>query len=101
MTIAIRQAQSRLLHAALLMGVVQLQVYLLLDEFIMGGELQETSKKVYSSASGLTCSLYRTCNLMVCSWPSSVKYTTGQTQAWITGVQVVLERLAELDKIET
>jgi hypothetical protein len=27
-------------------GVMSLQVYLILDEFIMGGEIQETSKKV-------------------------------------------------------
>jgi len=38
--------QSRLSNAgAQNQPVAALQVYLLLDEFIMGGELQETSKK--------------------------------------------------------
>ena len=32
--------------------VIVFQVYLLLDEFIMGGELQETSKKVRSGHTG-------------------------------------------------
>lgn len=34
------------------MGVMG-QVYLILDEFIMGGELQETSKKVNLSVVGI------------------------------------------------
>lgn len=34
------------MHGLLLFDMSQLQVYLILDEFLMGGEIQETSKKV-------------------------------------------------------
>ena len=77
-------------------GVVQ--VYLILDEFIMGGEIQETSKKVRLGhcyifaahqpslhSSSCTCSCASSCwglYLLACG-------------------QVILERLSELERIET
>jgi len=69
-------------------------VYLLLDEFIMGGELQETSKKaslVYRHAHE-----QRTLASVIYRRPA-----VACTDALCDVVQVVLERLAELDKIET
>ena len=55
-------------------------MYLILDEFIMGGELQETSKK--GGPLFLSTASYR----------RSVKQHL---------LQVILERLSELDRIET
>jgi len=73
--------------------VTVLQVYLLLDEFIMGGELQETSKKA-----SLICKPaheQRTLTSVI------HRRRAACTDALCDIVQVVLERLAELDKIET
>jgi len=87
--------QSRLSNAGTQhQTVTVLQVYLLLDEFIMGGELQETSKKA-----SLVCKHahdQRTQTSVI-----HRRRAVACTDALCDIVQVVLERLAELDKIET
>jgi len=78
------------------------QAYLILDEFILGGEIQETSKKVserggeregqgwMESAGGL----------MRRGGGSGVPLPLSQLSLSLI-LQVILERLGELDRIET
>lgn len=43
-------ALHSLMFQTAFMSLLAMQVYLILDEFLMGGEVQETSKKVGSSS---------------------------------------------------
>ena len=63
----------------------------------MGGELQETSKKVKLTALS-RCNLRKAYGAD-CHWLHAVVDTEKRPQP--CDIQVVLERLAELDKIET
>ena len=96
-----------------------MQVYLILDEFLMGGEIQETSKKVVHCCPPAAVCLFLAgtnsfdfqrseLQLSMYNQGAQVKfYLVSWLQSNCGGrqgscvVQVILERLAELDKIET
>jgi len=93
------------------------QVYLILDEFICGGEIQETAKKVRGQSAA--CTLTLLCNETptvacraraplhqgvhscepVVTYPALGPWTN--TMHGHAQPQVILERLSELDKIIT
>lgn len=74
---------------------VCVQVYLILDEFILGGEFEETSKKVRRWERRTT----RRCAARI-SISQSVRPGCPDSCCTVLDVQVILERLKELDSIE-
>jgi hypothetical protein len=90
------------------------QVYLILDEFIMAGEIEETSKRVCSCAEVcVTCGLEKLETVAPCL---AMTHPPGRAMLPITPTprscsdkllaccrlfQVILDRLAELEKIDT
>lgn len=95
-----------------------MQVYCILDEFIIGGEIQETSKKVCGQTccclSGWRC--WALCCCCSCSCrslqrcfataaatarPATLLHAICPCLLWLLLPQVVLERLKELDALET
>lgn len=80
-----------------------LQVYCILDEFVIGGEIQETSKKV-SSAWKAGCCKFGTVQCAVSNLGIVRKVIGCVTYPWpdvAVLLQVILGRIKELDALET